>query len=129
MSFHKTVIMGNLGADPELKTAASGTVIASFKVAVNDRVKEKGEWVDHTEWYKCVCFGKTAENLGKFKKKGDPILVEGKLKTRSWEKDGVKQYMTELLADQVVYVGGGAKRESTGNSTADGGAPDDDIPF
>lgn len=105
MSFSKTIIAGNLGQDPEVKTTNGGTVICNMTVAVNERVKEKGEWVDRVEWFRCVLFGKTAENAGKYLSKGRQVLVEGKMRTRKWEKDGKTNYMTELIADSVTFLG------------------------
>jgi single-strand DNA-binding protein len=105
MSFSKTIIAGNLGQDPEVKTTNGGTVICNMTVAVNERVKEKGEWVDRVEWFRCVLFGKTAENAGKYLSKGRQVLIEGKMRTRKWEKDGKTNYMTELIADSVTFLG------------------------
>ncbi len=109
MSFQKVLLLGRLGKDPETKYTQQQLAIASFSLATNERKKDAtGNWVDHTEWHNIVTFGKTAENCGKFLKKGREVFVEGRLRTRKWQdKEGKDRYTTEILADTVRFVGGG----------------------
>lgn len=135
---NKVTIIGNLGADPETRTTASGAVVCNLRVAVNERVKKGDEWKDHTEWFRVVVFGKTAENCAKFLAKGRQVYVEGKLRANKWtDKDGVEKTTTEIVAFDVKFLGGG-KKDGGGNGAADtgnndngsvGGDPDSDIPF
>lgn len=110
----KVTLIGNLGKDPEVKFTASGTAVCNLRVACTERVRSKdGNWEDHTEWVSLVCFGKTAENAGQYLAKGRQIYAEGRLQTREWtDKDGNKRYSTEVLANQVLFLGGG--REGAG---------------
>lgn len=106
MSVNKVILVGNLGQDPETRTAKSGSVIANLSVATNERVKSGEDWTDHTEWHRVVVFGKTAENVARFLKKGRQIYVEGKLRTRKWQdKEGQDRYSTEIVADTVHFLG------------------------
>ena len=100
--YAKTIIVGNLGADPEARGGAT-----TFRVAVNERRKVDGQWQDGTEWYRCVCFGKQAEILAENGSKGDRIFVEGSMRTSSWvdRASGEKKYKTELVAQIVRTLG------------------------
>lgn len=119
MSFNRAIIMGNLGKDPEIKTMNNGDRVASFSVATSERWKDKdtGQAKESTEWHNVVCFN---QNLVKFieqyLEKGSSVLVEGQMKTRSWEKDGIKRYTTEVVIGRfngsVTFAGG--KREGGG---------------
>ena len=105
---NKVILVGNLGKDPELRYAQSGTAVANATLATSERRKDReGEWGDHTEWHRLVFFGKTAETLARFCKKGKQIFVEGSLQTRNWEdKDtGQKRYMTEVRVFNMVMLG------------------------
>lgn len=128
-SYAKTVIMGNLGKDPESRTTPSGTIIASFSVATSRRVKKGETWEEETQWYRCKAFGKTAENLVKFKKKGESVLVEGHMEFGSYEnKDGQRVNTADLIADHIVFVSGGGGGRGLGDVNPSG-TPDDDLPF
>ena len=117
---NKVQIIGNLGRDPEVKPAGS-TQVCNFSVATNERQKDKdGNWCDHTEWIRCVAFGKTAENMGRFLRKGSKVYVEGKMRTREWEKDGIKRYSTEVVAFDVKFLD--SKRDSQEGSSGYGGS-------
>jgi len=127
---NKTILCGRLGADPELR----GSVL-KLRLATSERRKDKdGNWSDHTEWHSVVVFGKRAEALSRLLNKGSRILVEGKLRTSSWEKDGQKHYKTEVAADDIELLDG--KRDA-GGPRADAPAhaqprvdwSDDDMPF
>lgn len=101
---NKCIIWGNIGKDPELRMSAGGTAVLKFSVATSERRKDKsGNWTEETEWHNCVVFGKRAEGLGSFLSKGASVLVEGKLRTTSWDDktSGQKRYKTEIVADEV----------------------------
>lgn len=102
------IIHGRLGKDPEVKTTQGGAKIAKFSVATSERVKQRdGTYKEETEWHNVVVFGKTAENCGQYLEKGREVLVEGRLKTSSWENEqGKKQYRTEINAYNVQFIGG-----------------------
>ncbi|MFS2103631.1 single-stranded DNA-binding protein [Ralstonia sp. Ralssp135] len=119
-SVNKVIIVGNLGADPETRYMPSGDAVTNIRVATTDRYKDKasGEMKEATEWHRIAFFGKLAEIAGQYLKKGSPVYIEGKLKTRQWEKDGQKQYSTEIVAEQMQMLGG--KSEDQQNK-GDGG--------
>ncbi len=100
--------MGNLGAAPEVKTIADNKKLAKFSVATNESYKnEKGEKVTETYWHNVVAWGKLAGIVEKYLQKGSEVAIEGKLTNRSYtDKDGVKRYVTEILANEVLMVGG-----------------------
>lgn len=106
--YNHIVLLGNVGKDPEVRSTTGGTTVASLSLAVGDREKVNGEWQDVTEWFNIVAFNKTAEVLRDYVKKGNPLFVEGKVKTRSWEdkQSGETKYRTEVIVDQVVLLGG-----------------------
>src|SRR5690242_15998275 len=118
MSVNKVILVGNLGADPESRTTGGGMAVATLRLATTERQKDKdsGNWTDHTEWHRVVCFGKVAENVSRFLRKGRQIYVEGKIRTRKWQdKDtGQDRYSTEILADTVQFLGGGGRGEDGG---------------
>lgn len=127
-------IFGNLGADPEIRNTANGLVVANLSLATNERKKENGEWVDHTEWHRVTVFGKQAEVCGKFLTKGSKVLVQGKLRTRKFQdKNGQDRWSTEILADSVEF--GGKPTNTTSTNTmppapsSAGPYQDDEIPF
>ena len=114
--FVKVTLMGNLGADPELKTLAN-TTLCNLSVAVNVRDKQKdGTWGDKTEWVKVTCFGKTAENVCEFLKKGSGIYVDGRWNSREYEKDGIKRTAIEVVANEVVFLGGQPRGDDAGDA-------------
>jgi len=82
---NKVFLLGNVGKDPEMRATQGGMVIASFSLATADRKKDGANWVDSTEWHNLVCFGRTAEIVRDYVKKGSQIFVEGKIQTRSWD--------------------------------------------
>jgi single-strand DNA-binding protein len=127
MSVNKVILVGHLGADPETRTTGSGMVVANLRLATNERRKDDtGNWADATEWHRVVCFGKVAENVSRYLKKGRQIYVEGKIRTRKWtDKDGNDKWTTEIFADNVTFLGGG--REGGGGAGGGGGGyPSDD---
>ena len=118
-SFHKTIIVGNLGRDPETRYLPSGEAVCNFSVAVTESWKSKdGEKKENTTWYRVNTFGKLAEICGQYLQKGSSVLIEGKMQCREWEKEGVKQYSWELRADSMQMLGnkqdGGQRQQSSG---------------
>lgn len=106
-SLNKVQLIGTVGRDPETKYIPSGTAVAKFSLAMNERYKDKsGQWADKTEWSDIVCWAKLAEIVGQYVKKGGRVYVEGKLSTSSWEKDGQKRYKTEIVASDIIMLGG-----------------------
>jgi single-strand DNA-binding protein len=106
-SVNKVILIGHLGRDAETKFTPSGVAVTKFSVATNRRWKDQqtGEWKDDTDWANVVLWRQ--ENLANYLTKGKQIYVEGRLQTRSWDdKDGKKQYMTEVVADEVILLGG-----------------------
>ncbi len=102
---NRVTLMGNLGMDPEYRVAASGTGVLRMRLATNERVKKGEQWEDHTEWHTVVTFGRRAEALSKLLSKGSKLLVEGVLRTKEWEKEGVKRYSTEIIANEIELAG------------------------
>ena len=106
-SINKVIIVGNLGRDPEMRTFPSGDQVANVTIATTDKWKDKqtGEMREATEWHRVTFNGRLAEIAAQYLRKGSQVYVEGSLRTRSWEKDGVKQYSTEIRADQMQMLG------------------------
>lgn len=130
MNINKAMIFGNLTRDPELKTLPSGMSVASFGIATNRVYNDRdGKRQEQTEFHNIVVFGRQAETTAQYLKKGSSAFVEGRLQTRSWEQDGVKRYMTEIVADRVQFgprggEGGGSSAPSSSNAgNAGGNAP------
>jgi single-strand DNA-binding protein len=120
MYLNKAIIIGNLTRDPEQKALPSGVAVTSFSVAKNRVYKDKnGNKQEQTEYHNVVVFGRQAETSGQYLKKGQNVLVEGRMQTRSWEQDGVKKYRTEIIADAVQFgqKAGGASSQNSNNSS------------
>ena len=114
MSVNKAIILGRLGQNPELKYTPSGNAVCSFSVATSDAWKDKsGQKQEKTEWHKIQVWGKLAEICNQYLKKGSEVYLEGKIQTSSWEKDGIKQYMTQINASVVNFVGTGNREISS----------------
>jgi single-strand DNA-binding protein len=147
-SINKVILIGNLGRDPETRFLPSGSAVANISVATTDTWKDKtsGEKKEATEWHRVVFFGRLAEIVGEYLKKGSQVYVEGRLQTRKYEKDGQDHYSTEIIADTMKMLGsrsgmgGGEPRETREPSAAAESTParkpagqfqdmDDDIPF
>jgi single-strand DNA-binding protein len=104
MYLNKAMIFGNLTRDPELKALPSGMNVCSFSLATNRVYNDRdGNRQENTDYHNITVFGKQAENCAKYLNKGNSAYVEGRLQTRSWEKDGVKHYRTEIIADRVQF--------------------------
>jgi single-strand DNA-binding protein len=151
-SVNKAIVIGNLGKDPEVRFTPGGQAVANFSVATNESWKDKnGQTQERTEWHRIVVWGKLAELCGEYLKKGRSAYVEGRLQTREWtDKEGKKNYTTEIVANQVVFLGGrdgmgggmgggsrggrddfggGPPGEDMGAPAPAGGGADEDIPF
>jgi single-strand DNA-binding protein len=147
---NKVILVGNLGADPEIRFSPSGTAVTKFRLATTESVRNsEGNWEDRTEWHRVVAFGKTAETCGQFLAKGRQVYIEGKLQTQQWEDaQGVKHYTTEVVARDVLFLGGAAGQARQASSAlasgesqnsfgpsmseelpAPGSLPEDEIPF
>jgi single-strand DNA-binding protein len=104
---NKVILIGRLGKDPEMKYAPSGTAIATFNMATNERTKDQdGNFTDHTDWHRVVAFGRTAEVAGEYLVKGKLAYVEGRIQTRSWDdQNGQKRYTTEIVCNNLQLLG------------------------
>lgn len=116
MYINKVTLYGNLTRDPEMKALPGGQNVANFSIATNRVYKDKeGQKKEQTEFHNVVAFGRTADVIGQYMKKGRPIFVEGRLQTRSWDKDGQKQYRTEIVVDTFQFgPSGGPGRDGGG---------------
>jgi single-strand DNA-binding protein len=120
-SVNKVILIGNLGRDPEVRYTASGAAICNVTIATSRQWKDKtsGERQEETEWHRVVFYDRLAEIAGEYLKKGRPVYVEGRLKTRKWtDKDGVEKYTTEIVAAEMQLLGG---REGGGGGGMGGG--------
>jgi single-strand DNA-binding protein len=120
-SINKVILIGNLGRDPEVRYAPSGSAICNITVATTRNWKDKtsGDKVEETEWHRVVFYDRLAEIAGEYLKKGRPVYVEGRLKTRKWtDKDGVEKYTTEVIAENMQLLGG---RDGGGGGMGDEG--------
>lgn len=114
MYVNKAILYGTLGRDPELKALPSGQSVVSFSMATSRTWKDQdGAKKEETQWHNIVCFGKRADVLAQYVKKGDRLYVEGRIQTRSWEKEGVKQYRTEIAVDDFQF---GERRQTEGGT-------------
>jgi single-strand DNA-binding protein len=104
---NKVILIGSVGRDPEIKATSSGSVVANFSLATNHRFKgSDGQWQEQTDWHNIVAFSRTAEIIRDYVKKGSKLYVEGRIQTRSWEKDGQKQYRTEVIVNELSMLSG-----------------------
>src|SRR5262245_8412793 len=149
---NKVILVGNLGADPDMRYTLSGQGVCEFRIATTDSWNDKsGQRQERTEWHRIVVWGKRAEVCSKYLSKGRQVYVEGRIQTlTNDDKDGNKRYITEIVANDVQFLGGARdggdrRRESgdappppeppdyggggSGNYGVPGGGPDDDIPF
>ena len=138
-SVNKVIVLGNLGRDPELRHTPNGRAVCTLRVATNESWtdQQSGERQERTEWHQIVVWGRQAENCSQYLRKGRQVFVEGRLQTRKWQdKEGQDRWTTEIVADRVQFVGGGAGA-GAGGSPFDGDAEipppttseSDDIPF
>jgi single-strand DNA-binding protein len=116
-SLNRVQLIGNLGKDPEVKYTPQGTPVAKLTIATNERFKDKsGEWQDRTEWHNVVLWQRLAEIAGDYLKKGGKVYIEGRLQTRSWDdkQTNQKKYMTEVVASDLILLGGRGEGEGGG---------------
>lgn len=117
MSINKVMLIGRLGQDPELKYTPSGAAVCNFSMATSDSWTDKaGQKQERTEWHRIVVWGKLAELCNQYLAKGRQAFIEGSLQTRSWEKDGVKRYTTEINARNVQFLGGASASQGDNRS-------------
>ena len=153
-SVNKVILLGNVGKDPEIRSTAGGTMVASFTLATSDRQKDaQGNWQDRTEWHNLKAFNRNAEIIRDYVKKGSKLYVEGKITTNSWDdkESGQKRYRTEIIVNDLSLLSGrddggsssgGYSRQSGSSGNFDQRQPagqddfgqsaeisDDDIPF
>ncbi len=152
-SLNKVMLIGNLGADPEIRYTANGTAVANLRVATAENRKNKeGEWEERTEWHRVVLYSRQAEIAKDYLRKGSKVYIEGRIETRSWEdQSGQKHYSTEIIANDMFFLdtkspGGGQdqpeSRQPKRQSGGPGGGPqrpksappqnfpeEDDLPF
>lgn len=138
---NKVILIGNLGADPELRNTNSGQAVAYLRLATTHKRKVGETWEEQTEWHAVVVWGKDAENVSKFCKKGKQLYIEGRLQTSKWQdKEGKDRYTTEVVAERVRFLGpksdGGEERgggygrgRSSGHEAPPVHDGDDPIPF
>jgi single-strand DNA-binding protein len=116
---NKVILLGNVGKDPEIRSTQGGMQVAKFTLATTEGVKDQsGKWNDKTEWHSLVAFGRTAEIIRDYVKKGSQIYIEGKLSTSSWDdkESGQKKYRTEILVNDLQLLGGRGEGASSGGS-------------
>ena len=144
MSVNKVILLGRVGADPEVKYMPSGNAVLNLSIATNRKFKnqETGSYEDKTEWHRVVFFNKPAETIGQYIKKGQQLYVEGRLQTRKWQdKNGVEKYSTDIISDNFTFIG--SKSDTADNNQFENQSSknsndfnqdvpaqqDDDIPF
>jgi len=135
-SLNKVILIGNLGKDPEVSYTPSGIAVAKFSLATGEKWKDaEGNIQEKTEWHNIVAWRKLAEICGQYLKKGSKAYIEGKLQTRSWDdkNTGVKKYMTEIVADNLIMLDSrGQSGDQTMTSATveqEQGTSDSDLPF
>lgn len=118
-SVNKVILVGNLGADPEIRHLPSGDVVANLRIATTDTWKDKdGSKQENTEWHRVSFFGRQAEVCGEYLRKGSQVYVEGAIRTRKWQdKDGQDRYSTEIKGDRLQMLGSSGQRGSPGESS------------
>lgn len=136
-SVNKVILLGNVGKDPEIRATGGGTMVASFGLATSERTKDQsGNWTDRTEWHNLVAYGRLAEIIRDYVKKGSKLFVEGRIQTRSWDdkNSGEKKYRTEIIVNDISLLsgrgegdGGSYSRSSSSSYDQRGPAQTDDL--
>ena len=117
MSVNKVILVGHLGKDPEVKYMANETAVCNFSIATNSSYKDKtGERVEQVEWHNITFFGKQAEVIKEYLKKGNQIYIEGRIQTTQSEKDGQTRYFTNIIGEKFSFIGG--KNDSSNTSSS-----------
>lgn len=125
MSVNKVILVGRLGADPEVKTISSGNTVARLNIATSESWVKDGQKQERTEWHRVNVWGKTAENCGKYLAKGRQVYIEGRLQTRQWEdQQGQKRYSTEIVASTVQFLGSTGAESGASRSSSSSGNDD-----
>ena len=136
-SVNKVIVLGNLGKDPEVRYTPNGAAVCNLRIATtrNWKNKDSGEKMEETEWHSVVLYDRQAEIAGEYLKKGRPVYIEGRLKTRKWtDKEGLDRYTTEIVADSMQLLGsregqgGGASGEEEGGGHSERSAPQRSAP-
>lgn len=122
-SYNRVVLVGNLTRDPELRYIPSGTAVSEIGLAVNDRVKKGDQWVDETTFVDVTLWGRTAEVANQYLTKGSNVLIEGRLKLDTWEKDGQKRSKLRVVAEKMQMLGGRGEGGPRGGAPAGSRAP------
>lgn len=137
-TLNRVYLIGSVGGDPEIRSTASGSVVASLSLATSYRYKDKsGQWQETTEWHALTAFARTAEVIRDYVKKGSPLHVEGRLQTRSWDdkQSGQKRYKTEIVIEELILLSKGDGKSTSKPSTpswdeiGSQSVTDDDAPF
>ncbi|MFA6269973.1 MAG: single-stranded DNA-binding protein [Candidatus Paceibacterota bacterium] len=133
---NRVILIGNLGGDPEVRYTAGGTAVGKFSLATSRKFTGKdGQKQEKTEWHRIVAWAKLAEICGQYLTKGKKVMIEGRIEYGSYEKDGVKHYTTDIVAENMEMLGGNGQgngnqsREEDPFGPPPGGVGDDDIPF
>jgi single-strand DNA-binding protein len=142
---NKVILVGHLGADPEMKYGSSGNPFTTFNLATSETWTKDGQKTEKTEWHRIIAFGKLAEICAQYLNKGKQVYIEGKIQTRNWEdKEGIKRWTTEILCQNMQMLGGAGDSSAGGGNTSErtssygggggmnqGSPPvnEDDIPF
>jgi len=137
-SVNKVILIGNLGADPELRYTPSGAAVANFNIATTEKWKDKdGQMQERTEWHRIILWSRQAEIAKEYLRKGSSVYIEGRIQNRSYDdKDGVKRYVTEIIGQRMQLLGGRSGASSEGGGSEPPPPPpgnidgeDDDLPF
>ena len=123
---NKVILIGNLGADPEVRYTQKGTAVTNFRVATTESYKKEGERQEQTEWHRVVAFGRLGEICGEYLSKGSKVYIEGRLQTRKWEdRDGNARYTTEIVAREMKML----SARGAGGAGGTGGSRPEEPPF
>ena len=126
---NRVILMGNITRKPEIRKTPSGASVCNFSIAVSEKYKDKqGQWVDKAEFINCVAWNRTAEVIEQYLDKGSKILVEGKMSTSSYDKNGEKRYKTEVIVSNMQMLGGKSDNQATQQAPAPSQAPSYDAP-
>lgn len=117
-SFNRVILVGNLTRDPELRYLPSGTAVAEIGMAVNERVKKNDQWTDEVNFFDVTLWGRTAEVANEYLSKGSPLLIEGRLKYDTWEKDGQKRSKVKIIGEKMQMLSGGGGGGGGGGRSA-----------
>jgi len=138
-SVNKVILIGNLGADPELRYTPAGTAVTTFNIATTDKWKDKdGQPQERTDWHRIVVWDRQAEIAKEYLRKGSSVYIEGRLQTRNYDdKEGVKRYVTEIISQRMQFLGARGAGQASENGISEPPPPpasdsanqDDDLPF